>query len=454
MRGHGVALKARAQRCELCWGWVGGDEVCSPHCAAPQDPASAPDPGQPALAPRPGRAKLGWAGIDRRSDKSIDFCAEKLIDLLLAPRTREPPSGGAGDPSVQGAAQPESPGSLAPARRQIPSPPHRGSQTEERGEKRVRVQGLLKRGGQTRPARYLRGKPSEGRVLSRAPAQTVSQSPPPSPQRQTDQPVFRKRRTEAGPHGVTLLSTRILARAQGLGQKGASRPKVNVTASWEIVSCSERRMAGFFRRRVSFLPGFKLTGSRLTAVTPQVSRHWVAEPRTTPPRGTRRFWRLQPAGCAAPLGRNVQGRRRWGTTPAASGLGGARFLVCQPSVFWPYFPNRPVSPPSVVRLNILAWQEGRREPRGPREPIRLGWVGWGGEAATGRGLCVQLGETPRPRGQLALGSRARPWGSGETLPGEPRPPRDPLLPVPCSLGFYSAFRVDWPPAPPLALNLM
>lgn len=61
-----------------------GARSAAPYWAAPGDPASATDPGQPALAPRQGRAKLGWAGIDRRSDKTIDFCAEKLIDLLLA----------------------------------------------------------------------------------------------------------------------------------------------------------------------------------------------------------------------------------------------------------------------------------------------------------------------------------------------------------------------------------
>lgn len=97
--GAGGGPRARG---ELLRSWVGGGAVCSPSLGCAWRPASATDPGQPALALRQGRAKLGWAGIDRRSDKSIDFCAEKLIDLLLAPRTREPPAGGAGDTSVQG----------------------------------------------------------------------------------------------------------------------------------------------------------------------------------------------------------------------------------------------------------------------------------------------------------------------------------------------------------------
>lgn len=107
-RPQGGAGSPRA-RGELRRSWVGGGAVCNPHWAAPGDPASATDPGQPALALGQGRAKLGWAGIDRRSDKSIDFCAEKLIDLLLAPRTREPPAGGAGDTSVQGGHAPGKP---------------------------------------------------------------------------------------------------------------------------------------------------------------------------------------------------------------------------------------------------------------------------------------------------------------------------------------------------------
>lgn len=105
-KDHRVALEARAQRCELCGE---GGALCSPHGVAPQAPATAPDPGRPAPGPRPGGAPPGWAGIDRRTDKSIDFCAEKLIDLLLAPRTREPPAGGAGDPSVLGGRAPGKP---------------------------------------------------------------------------------------------------------------------------------------------------------------------------------------------------------------------------------------------------------------------------------------------------------------------------------------------------------
>lgn len=140
-RDHRVALAARAQGVSSAGvGWVGARSA-APHWAEPGDPASATDPGQPALAPRQGRAKLGWAGIDRRSDKIIDFCAEKLIDLLLAPRTREPPAGGAGDTSVQGGRAPWSP---APARGWVPAPSPRGPHAWERGRKRGPGGGTLK----------------------------------------------------------------------------------------------------------------------------------------------------------------------------------------------------------------------------------------------------------------------------------------------------------------------
>lgn len=65
--------------------------------------------------------------------------------------------------------------------------------------------------------------------------------------------------------------------------------------------------------------------------------------------------------------------------PEESPQGGAGELSSWPTttspLFWPYFPNRPVPipPVPVVRLNILAWREGRREPRGPSEPIHLDW---------------------------------------------------------------------------------
>lgn len=177
-----MALEAREQRCELRPGWVGGGAVCRPHCSAPRHPESARDPGRPALAPRPGRTKPGWAGIDRRPDKSIDFCTEKLIDLLLAPRTRGPPAGGAGDPSVLGGRQParKAPGSPAPARGQVPATPTPQAvvaaragppQAGEGGGRGVLEEGLLGR-RQTRTPGIKRMKPSEARAspLRRGPS--------------------------------------------------------------------------------------------------------------------------------------------------------------------------------------------------------------------------------------------------------------------------------------------
>lgn len=185
-RGHGVALEARAQRCELLRGWVGGDAVCSPHCAAPGDPASATDPGQPALAPRLGRAKLGWAGIDRRSDKSIDFCAEKLI-ALLAPRTREPPAGGAGDPSVQGGREPGKPRVPSSSQRAGPSPfTPRASSRGKGKEEGFWRRDFWRRVGQTRAQGTRKGSPPRAEFSPPGPQHRLSPNFP--RQRQTDRP--------------------------------------------------------------------------------------------------------------------------------------------------------------------------------------------------------------------------------------------------------------------------
>lgn len=199
-----MALAARAQGVSSSGvGWVGAQSA-APHWAAPGDPASATDPGQPALALRQGRAKLGWAGIDRRSDKSIDFCAEKLIDLLLAPRTREPPAGGAGDTSVQGG--------LAPGKRPVPSTSQRTGPSPF--TPRASCLGKGKEEGSW-------GRDSKGTHEGSPPRGEFS---PPGPQN-TSSPQFPKKETETDPpsspnsgrwrdrggaHGVTALSTTIL----------------------------------------------------------------------------------------------------------------------------------------------------------------------------------------------------------------------------------------------------
>lgn len=90
---------------------------------APGHPASAPTPaGQ--CCPQAGRAESGRAGIDRLPDKSIDLCVEKLIDLLLAPWTRERPAGELGTRPSQEAAHPESPRipGTRGATKQVPAP--------------------------------------------------------------------------------------------------------------------------------------------------------------------------------------------------------------------------------------------------------------------------------------------------------------------------------------------
>lgn len=89
-------------------------------------------------------------------------------------------------------------------------------------------------------------------------------------------------------------------------------------------------------------------------------------------------------------------------------------------VFWPYFPNRPVPHPipSVVRLNILAWREGRRDPRPTNQSL---WTG-GGERGS-----------PCLRGAEAASGHL----GAERAPGDPKrrsaAPGPPLLSVPCKL---------------------
>jgi hypothetical protein len=122
-----VALEACVQNAKVFspgLGPVGGDVIHSPHCASVLGSVS--DPRQSAGSSRPGWARPSRADIDRRPDKRIDFCAEKLIDLLLALRTREPPAGGSGDRSAHGSCapgkprDPQHPGHL----RASPSPSH------------------------------------------------------------------------------------------------------------------------------------------------------------------------------------------------------------------------------------------------------------------------------------------------------------------------------------------
>lgn len=106
-RDHRVAHEASAPRCELRQGGVGA-RPATPTALHLLSPAHQP------LTPAgqrwpPGRAGPRWTGIDRHPDKSIDFCTEKLIDLLLAPWTRERPAGEAGTRGSEEAAHLESP---------------------------------------------------------------------------------------------------------------------------------------------------------------------------------------------------------------------------------------------------------------------------------------------------------------------------------------------------------
>ncbi|KAK2084458.1 hypothetical protein P7K49_037491 [Saguinus oedipus] len=105
-------------------GPVAGGAICSPQCATLRVPASVPDPGQSALAPGQDRADM-----DRLPDKSIDLFVKKLIDLLLAPPTREPPACGTEDPSAPGGRTPGKSRDLQhPGQQKAgPNPSHRAS---------------------------------------------------------------------------------------------------------------------------------------------------------------------------------------------------------------------------------------------------------------------------------------------------------------------------------------
>lgn len=153
----------------------------------------------------------------------------------------------------------------------------------------------------------------------------------------------------------------------------------------------------------AFAPGF----SKLALPSPGCQRspagvrRVVAEPRDPSPRGTR----LPPP--LLPAVRTHSGEVCGGTHP--SGVGP-----------WPTIPLYfdLISPtdlytPSVVRLNILAWREGRRELRGPSKPVRL-FLGRGG---------LELGVAPRgaPGGSAARRPDSR---GSERLPRESREPED------------------------------
>lgn len=182
--------------------------------AQPRRPAAARDPGRPARAPRLVRATPGRAGIDRRADKRIDFCAEKLIGLLLAPWTRERPASGAGDPAVLGGRAPGKPRDpQRPERRRAgpgpwcqPQPicpePGRG------GGRGAPKEGPRGRGGVGEQARAP-GRERRAALLSTPTRGPRTQSPPLSRGRQTrpaQQPAFRKVAPQAAPHRVTALS--------------------------------------------------------------------------------------------------------------------------------------------------------------------------------------------------------------------------------------------------------
>lgn len=376
-RDHRVALEARAQRCELRGE---GGALCLPHGAAPQAPATVPDPGRPAPGPRPGGAPPGWAGIDRRTDKSIDFCAEKLIDLLLAPRTREPPAGGAGDPSVLGGRAPGKPRDpqrlppRGPRRLQKPtslSSGEGGGKDEQEGP-----------GGGT----LAQGEPQGAREAS-APRGRGARLPlrqAPSPETGTDRLIWEGNRTEASPQDPGCGRETWLGRS--LARKRRWRPPGGGEALGEA---NGLRVQDPVRVPARF-PQARSAGWWLLEVTQQVSGLRAAERLPTPPRGpppppAGRPHVSESAGAMGELGSRT-------TSPLYFGL---------------------ISPTDLSPLSCQAKYfglAGRAErARGPNKPIRSA-LGRGGREL---GAAPTSPEIARPRAATCSSCRSdAPRGSG------------------------------------------
>lgn len=106
------------------------------------------------------------------------------------------------------------------------------------------------------------------------------------------------------------------------------------------------------------------------------------------------------------------------TRPHVSESAGAMGeLVPTIPLYLALFPQQ-TCPPSVVRLNILAWREGRREPGGPSKPIRCA-PGRGGREL---GAAPKRPVIPRPRAapRRSLGRPAAQRGSGLFSRATPR----------------------------------
>lgn len=156
---------------------------------------------------------------------------------------------------------------------------------------------------------------------------------------------------------MIALSTSFLVRTEGLGWNGASHPKANVEASGEAEGLGQTEGLNIQEKKSSFSPGFnKLSPPGLGCQKlPRRCQCTVAEPRG-------RGW----------AARGVP-RAVWPARGKSAGRGqGSSVPGLLPPCVLALFPQQ-TCPLSVVRLNILAWREGRRKPRGPSKPIRLDW---------------------------------------------------------------------------------
>lgn len=147
--------------------------------------------------------------------------------------------------------------------------------------------------------------------------------------------------------------------------------------------------------QVTFLPGFNKLALPVKAARsyPAGVQTSVAEPRTNHPSPG------DPAARGTPLGRSLLGGGR-----------GAQFLVYHTHThpILALFPQQTCQPLSC-QAKYFGLAGGRREPRGPSKPIRLGW-GRGGRG--GRSPCTCPGDTAACAASGCLGAERAPRDPG------------------------------------------
>lgn len=100
-------------------------------------------------------------------------------------------------------------------------------------------------------------------------------------------------------------------------------------------------------------------------------------------------------------------------------FGSQLLLPTPPPITSRVFPPTDLSPPSVVRLNILACRERRRERRSPSKPISLSLGA--GKVRAGRGPLVPApGDAAERPGSRRSPAERAPWAPG-SLPAFPVP---------------------------------